>query len=94
MRMLFEVADLAVASPATVSRCGMVYITPLPIGWRLYVLSWLKTFRTEMDQSHRDLILSLFDEHFAPVLNWRFKECRDPITSPDITIAVCVLVLV
>ena len=41
MRILFEVQDLAVASPATVSRCGMVYISPQIIGWKPYLKSWI-----------------------------------------------------
>lgn len=33
IKMLFEVLDLAVASPATVSRCGMVYIDEVVVGF-------------------------------------------------------------
>merc|ERR1719482_752373 len=42
MRMLFEVNDLAVASPATVSRCGMVYVTFTDLGWRPLVATWMQ----------------------------------------------------
>uniref|UniRef100_A0A8C4ZUY6 Dynein, axonemal, heavy chain 6 n=1 Tax=Gadus morhua TaxID=8049 RepID=A0A8C4ZUY6_GADMO len=41
IHMLFEVQDLSVASPATVSRCGMVYIDPDELKWKPYVQTWL-----------------------------------------------------
>ncbi len=48
MRMLFEVQDLAVASPATVSRCGMVRGlgagTPRPTAELALLLTWLASF--------------------------------------------------
>ena len=42
MTMMFEVADLAVASPATVSRCGMVYLEPSILGLKPFVECWVR----------------------------------------------------
>ncbi|CAK7297493.1 Dynein axonemal heavy chain 6 [Vulpes lagopus] len=43
IHMLFEVQDLRVASPATVSRCGMVFVDPEELKWMPYVKTWMKS---------------------------------------------------
>ena len=60
MHMLFEVQDLAVASPATVSRCGMVYMDPSALGWRPYVKSWLERTCKKMKDETKVLFSFLF----------------------------------
>lgn len=63
MHILFEVQDLKVASPATVSRCGMVYLTPSELGWKPYVHKWIKTFFCQFPDHLQAGILALFEAY-------------------------------
>jgi dynein heavy chain, axonemal len=40
--MMFETQDLRVASPATVSRCGMVYLEPVNLGYEPIIDTWIQ----------------------------------------------------
>ena len=60
--MMFEVQDLAVASPATVSRCGMVYLEPSILGLQPFVECWLKTIPKALE-SYRGQLEKLFDTY-------------------------------
>ena len=60
MTMMFEVQDLAVASPATVSRCGMVYLEPSLLGLKPFVNCYLKTLPDAIFD-YKEKLDSLFD---------------------------------
>ena len=61
--MMFEVADLSVASPATVSRCGMIYMEPSTLGWRPLVKSWMTKLQRDMclTESHLSILNDMFE---------------------------------
>ncbi|XP_015596133.2 dynein beta chain, ciliary [Cephus cinctus] len=74
MRLLFEISNLRTATPATVSRAGILYINPQDLGWNPYVTSWVET-RTS--QSEKSNLVILFDKYIPScleTLRTRFKK--------------------
>ena len=79
MSMIFEVQDLAAASPATVSRCGMVYVEPSQIGWEPLLTSWLNTLPAPLDP-HKEKLKNLFGWLVPPCLRFVAKEAKSTLT--------------
>ena len=66
MTMMFEVADLAVASPATVSRCGMVYLEPSILGLKPFVECWIRKLPDNLF-AFRDKLNRLFEAYLEVI---------------------------
>ncbi|XP_018585062.2 dynein heavy chain 11, axonemal [Scleropages formosus] len=60
MRLVFEISHLRAATPATVSRAGILYVNPQDLGWNSYVTSWIDTRHA---QSERANLTILFDKY-------------------------------
>merc|ERR1719162_1681646 len=79
MRMLFEVEDLKVASPATVSRCGMVYLTDTDLSWEPMVQSWSARLPdAPFTEKAREMIYNLFDAYVDKALEFLRKNGTEP----------------
>lgn len=72
MSFLFEVEDLSVASPATVSRAGMVYTDYASLTWRPYVHSWLQNLES---QPLANELRDYFATHLGRVLEFKRDHC-------------------
>uniref|UniRef100_A0A8C5F0M4 Dynein axonemal heavy chain 11 n=1 Tax=Gopherus evgoodei TaxID=1825980 RepID=A0A8C5F0M4_9SAUR len=66
MRLLFEIHHLKTATPATVSRAGILYVNPQDLGWNPYVASWIET---RSHQSEKANLTILFDKYVPPCLD-------------------------
>jgi|LauGreDrversion4_2_1035121.scaffolds.fasta_scaffold54647_5 dynein heavy chain len=66
MTMMFEVEDLLEASPATVSRCGMVYMNPEKLGWQVQTETWLHKLPLTLSTAQHLTLLRRMIDYFVP----------------------------
>jgi dynein heavy chain len=87
--MMFEVEDLAVASPATVSRCGMVYMEPESLGLGILVTSWLNTLPPLVAATKFIplTLQSLFDDLINDACYFMRKNCPELVKTVDNNLA-------
>jgi dynein heavy chain len=96
MRMLFEIRDLNYATPATVSRAGILFIsTDKGTQWRSLITSWLISFGLErksdedmeMKKEERPAKIAIlrkcFDDYVPETLRWIAKNVKPVVTLQD-----------
>jgi dynein heavy chain, axonemal len=82
MTMMFEVEDLSVASPATVSRCGMVYMEPAALGLDPFAESWLQGLPPGFVEV-RHVLRDLFQALVPPLIGHVRKHLKETVATVD-----------
>ncbi|KAJ9445971.1 Dynein beta chain [Diplonema papillatum] len=83
MRMVFEISQLQNASPATVSRAGILYINDVDVGWNPFVDRWLLSREDEREHNYLD---SFFDSYLPSVFEQLKKGIATVVQIADISL--------
>ncbi|KAL7998900.1 putative AAA+ ATPase domain, dynein heavy chain region D6 P-loop domain-containing protein [Plasmopara halstedii] len=88
MNMLFEVMDLAAASPATVSRIGVVYITDTDLNWMPFVKTWMENeLAMDFPSTGRARLQFLLDQCLEKTIHFTRHQTVELVPTVDINLA-------
>lgn len=79
--LLFETENLEVASPATVSRCGMVYCDYLDLGYQSHLDSWVEK---KKPKELRAELKMLIEKYIKPILAFKQKNCKELVSIAEL----------
>jgi dynein heavy chain len=77
---------LRVASPATVSRCGMVYLEPIHLGWKPLIKTWNESMVEVIPNLYLDIIVRNVEGIFDKLLPFVREQCKEVIESVNVNL--------
>lgn len=93
MKMVFEIRDLRFATPATVSRAGVLYI-PTDSGsqWKSLIASWVQSRPDNIfSEKSREVIRDMFDKYVPDILTFMRKELKTILPQEEVTLVTSLL---
>nr|XP_058139450.1 dynein axonemal heavy chain 9 isoform X3 [Dasypus novemcinctus] len=88
MRLLFEISHLRTATPATVSRAGILYINPADLGWNPPVSSWIDKREIQTEKANLTILFDKYLPTCLDTLRTRFKKII-PIPEQSMVQMLC-----
>ena len=88
-KMVFEVENLNNASPATVSRCGIVYVSESDLNWEPLIDTWLRDrqeFKSYSNSEEANWIYDFIEKYInkADLFNLLIKQYTYVMYTPPI----------
>uniref|UniRef100_A0A8C2C762 AAA+ ATPase domain-containing protein n=1 Tax=Cyprinus carpio TaxID=7962 RepID=A0A8C2C762_CYPCA len=90
MRLVFEISHLRTATPATVSRAGILYINPADLGWNPPVSSWIDGREVQSEKANLTILFDKYLPSCLDTLRSRFKKII-PIPEQSMVQMLCFL---
>ncbi|XP_061675536.1 dynein axonemal heavy chain 11 isoform X2 [Syngnathoides biaculeatus] len=90
MRLVFEISHLRAATPATVSRAGILYINQQDMGWNLYVTGWIDQRERQTERAHLTILFEKYVPRCLEKMRNTFKTIT-PIPENSLVQTLCTL---
>eukprot|EP01135_Chromosphaera_perkinsii_P002940 Nk52_evm51s230 gene=Nk52_evmTU51s230 len=90
MRLIFEIGHLRCATPATVSRAGILFVNPSDLGWNPYVTSWIERIEENSQKANLTVLFEKYVPACLEASRSRFKKIT-PISEFSMIHTLCCL---
>ncbi|MBN3318102.1 DYH6 protein, partial [Atractosteus spatula] len=80
IRLLFETSDLELASPALISRAGIIYVDSDTTGWRPLAKIWL----AQRNEQENKVLSQAFNSTLDPIFNFVLHDVKLPVPLTEV----------